>query len=111
MNITRSIVLALALAWTATASARVTILEVKERAAEVSTLVLTGNARQVLYLRECDQCAPVSVSLTPQTLYYDHRTPVDAATAGRFGDRSATVFYDDETRTVTRIVFWKKVTS
>lgn len=106
------ILVAMVAALTALAShAGPQVFEILELAAETSSLRLNGSNDQLLYVKDCDHCATVAVSVNAKTAFFDDKQPVNAATAARIRGRDATVFYHPQTREVTRIIFWQRVQS
>lgn len=88
------------------ASANYTVFEVLEGAAEVERLVLKASNSQIVYTRECDECAMLALSVNNQTQFFKGSTPITLTTAtGLTG--GATVFFDQSERIVSRIVFWQ----
>ncbi len=81
------------------------VFRVIEGAAEVDTLTLKSAVTQLVYARECDSCALLALSVTAQTQYFQGNSRIALATAVAT-PRGATVFFDPEARTVTRIVYW-----
>jgi hypothetical protein len=58
-------------------------------------------------LRPCDQCAPVTLSVTTSSQFFLGSRPVSYADLHAFAQRSSAnvvVFYDSKTNAVTRIV-------
>lgn len=81
------------------------VFRVVEGAAEVETLTLKSAAAQIVYARECDSCALLALSVTPQTQYFQGNTRITLAAASA-RTNGATVFFDPEARTVSRIKYW-----
>ncbi|MFK7886836.1 MAG: hypothetical protein AB8G16_08220 [Gammaproteobacteria bacterium] len=85
---------------------RLEVFEVLERAAEVSELTLKANAAQTVYAKRCDECPTLALSVGPETQYYNgNRAITLSRVAGQ--THNATVFFNAQTRRVTRILFWQ----
>ena len=82
------------------------VFRIIEGAAEVEALTLKSAATQTVYARECDSCALLALSVTSQTQYFQGNARITLATASA-QNHGATVFFDPEARTVSRIVYWK----
>lgn len=80
-------------------------LDVLEGAAEVSSLELKTSAQQTVYARACDECQMLTLSVGPQTMFYDGKRRVTLADVAQ-QQRGATVFFDPQTYKVMRIRFW-----
>lgn len=102
----RIIAIALMLAATCPVSADYKHFEVLEHAAEVMELELSASKDQLVYARRCDQCPTLALSIDPRTAIYDGRKRIAIGSAAAFDKRGGTLFFDPETRRVTRIVFW-----
>ena len=104
----QKILIAAMLLATLAAGADRTIYRHLESGAEMNKLTLSASNEQLIYARVCDVCDLQALSIDGSTRVYDGRQRIDLATAAGFTDRGATVFFDPETRRVTRIVFWKQ---
>jgi len=97
---------ALLLLCTLSHAQRLEVFEVLEGAAEVSELTLKANATQTVYAQRCDECPTLALSVGPETQYYNGNSPIALSrVAGQ--TRNATVFFNAQTRRVTRILFWQ----
>ena len=105
----RIILFWLVLAGTNAAQADTRVFEVVEHAAEVMELQLGANAQQLIYAQRCDECPTLALSLDKRTRIYDGRTPVTLSRAAGYLNRGGTIFFDPQTRVITRIVFWPVV--
>lgn len=91
----------------ATAAPRV---KVREQAIETSTLATTlpGTQDGSMIVKPCATCAPLVLRLTPQSTYRVGRDQVTfgelAAALKGAGTRALYIFYDAESRTITRLV-------
>jgi hypothetical protein len=81
-------------------------LEVLESAAETDELALTSSPIQTVFLRECDHCPMLALSIDSATQYFDGKSRITLARAAAV-PRGATVFFDKQSRIVSRIVFWR----
>lgn len=82
------------------------VFDVLEGAAEVSELKLGVTASQTVYASRCDECPTLALSVGPETQYFDsNRATTLARVAGQ--PRNATIFYNPQSRRVTRILFWQ----
>lgn len=81
----------------------------KEYAAETTATRLGSTPLQggTLYVKRCDHCALTTVSVNADTLYYRHGELISTASAVALDGQGATIFFDPETKYVTRIVFWR----
>lgn len=91
---------------TSAAAADKGTLVVLESAAETEQLSLNATTNQTLYLRQCDHCPMLALSVNSATRYYDEKTPITLTRAAA-KPRGATVFFDKQSRIVSRIVFWR----
>ncbi len=82
------------------------VFDVLERAAEVSELKLGVGTAQTVYASRCDECPTLALSVGPETQYFDsNRATTLARVAGQ--PRNATIFFNPQSRRVTRIMFWQ----
>lgn len=90
----------------ATALAGTGTLEILNSTAEVDELSLTAAGVQTLFVRECDECPVLALSIDASTQYFDGKRPISLNQAAA-APRGATVFFDKPSRLVSRIVFWQ----
>ena len=81
----------------------------QEYAAETSETRLGSTPLRggTIYVKRCDHCPTVAVSLNAGTLYYQHKNRITAEAAMALDGNGSTIFFDPNTRFVTRIVFWR----
>lgn len=105
LTVLSSSVLSIALAQSAHAQ-KLEVFEVLEGAAEVSALTLKSTVAQTVYAQRCDECPTLALSVGPETQYFNGNAPtVLSRVAGQ--TRNATVFFNPQSRRVTRIMFWQ----
>ncbi len=85
-------------------------LKILEHAVETSTLVvsLPDSSTGSMAVKSCPSCKPMLLRLTPSSKFLVGRTPVPyaefvALTRGA-SDRGLGIFYDRESRTITRLI-------
>lgn len=79
-----------------------------EHGAEIEILDLSRADSGLIYARLCDYCEVLALSLGPQTQFFLGTKPLSSSDVARLRNRGATVFFDAETKKITRVVYWEE---